>query len=86
LQSREHADEAGIEFAERLVMKVHAIRRVCVLCSSPILGIPQPASPDVCFICGLSEEEERNIQAKDAVTPRSERLTRRRNRPTLRSV
>jgi len=76
----------GTEVAASLSMNVHVLRRRCVLCSSPILGIPKPASPDVCFICGLSAEEEARIESENASAPRTERLPVLSNRATLRSV
>ncbi len=77
----------GIELARQTSMSVHAIRRRCILCSSPMLGIPKPATPDVCFICGLSEEEHKRIAIEeDALTVPGEASSPQRRRPALRSV
>ena len=66
-------------------MSVHAIRRRCILCSSPMLGIAKHQAADVCFICGLSAEEQAKIEVEaNAVSPQP--APRRRNRAALRSV
>jgi len=68
-------------------MSVHAIRRRCILCSSPMLGISNPATPDVCFICGLSEEEHKRLDLEESFARLpAESPPPRRRRPVLRSV
>jgi hypothetical protein len=70
-------------------MNVYAHRRVCILCSSPMLGIGRSAAPNVCFICGLSDEVQKQSDTTEqaAVTLRAEKTPpRRRRRPDLRSV
>jgi len=77
----------GIELARLRCMSVHAIRRRCILCSSPMLGISKPATPDVCFICGLSEEEHKRFDTEeDLATVPAKPTHPRRRRPALRSV
>jgi hypothetical protein len=55
-----------------------------------MLGIATPSAPDVCFICGLSEEEHKRLETFELIEgsgPTSSKpSSSRRRRPVLRTV